>query len=435
LIAVSAVLAVGGVRAPGLALIAVGGLAGVTLMVSRLPFALAVLVASFFFENYLSSGVGLLTPAKVIGLVAISAWLVDWAVGRHRMVVTRELRWALGLLLWVVVAMSAARNEHVAVVTTLRYVSFVSLFFLVLQTVRGRIKDADRLATVAMSAALAASILGLLAFFRGQVDRVSGPLEDPNDFGFLLASTLPLAVYCARRAQTVMGRSAAVISLLAISIAVLLTFSRSALVGVAMAAIWALGTRRVRLRWGVAGLAGLVFAGFAAYLIQPAAVSSAFSRKQHVADTNVSIRLTLWDVAWREFRSLPLTGVGPGNYVSRFEEFGSTPSSDQSTFTTHNAYLNVLAELGGPGFLLFCGFLVSSWRRLRQRPEGDPDTDQLLTALAAGYVVALVGSMFLTEQYYPPLWFFAALGVSMIAVPRTDEPQPVQGNPGAGRGR
>jgi hypothetical protein len=36
-------------------------------------------------------------------------------------------------------------------------------------------------------------------------------------------------------------------------------------------------------------------------------------------------------------------------------------------------------------------------------------------ALAAGFVVAVVGSLFLTEQYYPPLWFLPAIAASLAS--------------------
>jgi O-antigen ligase len=83
--------------------------------------------------------------------------------------------------------------------------------------------------------------------------------------------------------------------------------------------------------------------------------------------------------------------------------------------TTHNAYLNVLAELGIVGTSMFVGFLIVSWRSLRQRFPAQPELDLLMGALAAGFVVALVGSLFMTEQFYPPLWFLAALGALLVS--------------------
>ncbi len=77
------------------------------------------------------------------------------------------------------------------------------------------------------------------------------------------------------------------------------------------------------------------------------------------------------------------------------------------------AYLVILAEQGAVGLALFLGYLALSWADLRRRFPGDKRGDQLQSALAAGFVVACVGALFLTEQYYPPLWFLGAVGASL----------------------
>jgi hypothetical protein len=94
----------------------------------------------------------------------------------------------------------------------------------------------------------------------------------------------------------------------------------------------------------------------------------------------------------------------------------------------------ILAEQGAPGLALFLGYLALSWTDLRRRFPQNQRTDQLQGALAAGFVVAVVGALFLAEQYYPPLWFLPAVAASIAsrrqdAVP--DEPDVTAGNLGA----
>jgi hypothetical protein len=55
-----------------------------------------------------------------------------------------------------------------------------------------------------------------------------------------------------------------------------------------------------------------------------------------------------------------------------------------------------------------------AWSRLRRRFPGDPGVDGLQSALAAGFVVAMVGALFLTEQFYAPLWLLPALGATLV---------------------
>ena len=65
------------------------------------------------------------------------------------------------------------------------------------------------------------------------------------------------------------------------------------------------------------------------------------------------------------------------------------------------------------GLALFLGYLALSWADLRRRFPADERRDQLQAALASGFIVACIGALFLTEQYYPPLWFLPALAACL----------------------
>jgi O-antigen ligase len=401
-------------RAPTLAAAVAIGAAAAVYASTRLLLAVGAMVVSFVFEDYLATlgSVGVLTPTKVIGLLAVAAWVVEWAV-RGRPVRTAPALWAvLGIAVWVLPAAAAARDLERAVLVGSRYVMFAALFFLLLQAVAGDRRRAGLLLDAAVLSAALAAAVGLLQFFGGAVDRARGPLDNPNDFGFVLASTIPLAVVRFRAG----GRGRMVVVGLAAAVTfagVLGTYSRSALAGLAVAAVFAVVTRRLPLRVAALVVAGLAVAGFLAYRANPDVVDQALARKEAVADQNVQTRLGYWQVALDEWGSSPALGVGPGNYETRFAEFGSRYLGDEVQPATHNAYLNVLAELGLPGLGLFLVFLGLSWRTLRRRPADDGSTAVLRAALAASFVVALVGSMFLNEQFYAPLWFASALGAGL----------------------
>jgi O-antigen ligase len=192
--------------------------------------------------------------------------------------------------------------------------------------------------------------------------------------------------------------------------AIIGTFARADIVGLAAAGAWVILSGRLRFRWAIIGLLAVVLTGLAAYEVRPDLIDNSIRLKQNIAQRNVDSRIGLWGVAYDEWASAPIFGVGPGNYEIRFPEFKSP--FRQKIETTHNAYLNILAELGLVGLALFALFLVQAWGSLRQR-SADPEDDWLRTAIAAGFLVALVGALFMTEQFYPPLWFLAALGVAM----------------------
>jgi hypothetical protein len=397
------------------------GLVVLGLFLRRLDLAVAVLAAGFFFNEYLARGAGIITVDKVIGALAVAAWGLDWVVNRRSVLTSRGLWLLLGFLLWVSVSIVMARSDKAAFVTALRYLTFATLYFLVLQTVRGDRRRADVLVTVVVAAAAVASIVGLVAFFSHHVARASGPISDPNDFGFILASSIPLAIYQVRWRATRLAKAGWSTALILILACTLATFSRSALLGLAGAGIWAVAAGRIRFRWLLATLAAAVVVAGAALLLKPQLVQTAFGQKAHVAVANIDVRLGYYRVELKEWENYPITGVGPGNFVYRFYQFA--PATGESlpfpsnvlTISGEEAYLVILAEQGAVGLALFLGYLVISWTDLRRRFPGDQRTDHLQGALAAGFVVACIGALFLAEQYYPPLWFLPALGASMAS--------------------
>ena len=73
-------------RSPWAAVEACAGAAGLVIILRSPALAVCVLVASFYFTNYLNKGVGLLTPDKALGGLALLAWTIQWLTGRRRLV-------------------------------------------------------------------------------------------------------------------------------------------------------------------------------------------------------------------------------------------------------------------------------------------------------------------------------------------------------------
>jgi putative inorganic carbon (HCO3(-)) transporter len=414
--------AVGTVDRTGLVLAGLALAVVLSLILARLDLAVAVLAATFFFNAYVNRGAGILTIDKGIGLLALVAWALDWTVNRRQVLGTRQL-WLLGaFLLWTGLSISTAVNDKAALVTSLRYLTFAILFFLVIQTVRGDRRRADALVSLVVVAAAVASTIGLVGFLDHHVARASGPIQDPNDFGFVLASSVPLAIYQLRWGATARAKTLWSVAFVLIVACTLATFSRDALTGLAVAGVWALVTRRLRLRWLLAVLACVGAVGGVAVLVSPHLIQTAFDEKAHVATQNVDVRFGYYHVEVAEFAHNPITGVGPGNFVYRFYQYapqagqGLPYPSHVLTISGEELYLVILAEQGAPGLVLFLGYLALSWTDLRRRFPLNQRTDQLQGALAAGFVVAVVGALFLTEQYYPPLWFLPAIAASLASV-------------------
>jgi O-antigen ligase len=69
-----------------------------------------------------------------------------------------------------------------------------------------------------------------------------------------------------------------------------------------------------------------------------------------------SNRYDYWRASAEIFADRPLTGSGAGNFIAPYLE---VRRGEKSTIYAHSVWLEALAELGAPGFLLLAGFVVA----------------------------------------------------------------------------
>jgi putative inorganic carbon (hco3(-)) transporter len=417
--------AVGTVMGARFGLYAIAAAVGVVLLLN-FELSILLLTASGFFGTAAANSGGPLGVVKLLGGLALGAWLIDWAVRRRRVVVLPDYLILGLLLLWMVPTSLLAQNRSDAIHTTARYAMFAGLFFLVVQYAHEE-RSMRRFVDTSIAAATIASAVGLGIFISGRAGQASGPLAH-NDFAFVLTSALPMAVWRARRTTARWQAMIAGLGGLLIGLAILGTLSRGALVGLGFGVLWAVSSRRTRLFKRTAGtrpnllnaarrrtvvnaaaVVALVLAVVLGAAVKTGALDRAFSQKSAISAQNIDSRLYYWDIALRELRAYPLTGVGPGNYTDQFTQYGPVYDWTKGVQTTHNTYLNVLAEDGPVGFAFFAVFLYCAWRRMRIRGTPGTASDELQTALAFAFLATLVAASFLTEQYQPPLWTLPAL--------------------------
>jgi hypothetical protein len=300
-----------------------------------------------------------------------------------------------------------------------RYASFAALFIVVSQFV-GDHRVQRRLAWALVISSGIASVIALNRFLSGASTQAKLPYGDPNDLAYILATTVPIAIWLMLRSS----RPARPVLLLTLGLmfgAIVLTFSRGALVGLAAALVWHVATeQRGRLILVAGVIVVAVVSTFLLIQLNPKQLQTGLNAKEKVATTNVNTRLDAWSAAARLASGHPL-GVGPGNFKLYYlKETGRPPGTD-ALVVVHNAYLDVAAELGIGAMLVFLLYLGGSFMRAsvaRARGNGPPG---LATAVRTALVVACVSGFFLSEQYYAPFWLLGALATAMW---REGEPLP-----------
>ena len=229
--------------------------------------------------------------------------------------------------------------------------------------------------------------------------RAAGTFGQPNPFAGYLGLTLPVAVSLFLLSLTSIGRGASPGVRQAVAGTVLYG-GVAAVIGVGLVASWsrggwlgaAAGVAAVVFIQGGAFVKGTALAsagavmlfGPLAYRYIPSSLTDRLADlpaylgtgmwevvQQQVTDSNFSVieRLAHWIAAIRMWEMSPWFGVGPGNYAAVYPQVRLDRWEDPLGHA-HNTYLNVLAENGLIGFMVYLALWagVVIWLiRMRQR--------------------------------------------------------------------
>lgn len=195
-----------------------------------------------------------------------------------------------------------------------------------------------------------------------------------------------------------------------IGAALWLTGSRVALaaVPVTLAAMSVLLLRRAQRRRNVAIaiVLAVAFAAIAAgWLWYP-------TQRNDPAAFSVSTRLELWKAGFRMMATDPLFGVGLGRFYVLSPEYaaGTLQTIWRPHENAHNYFIQVLAELGVPGLILFLTVIASSLAAVLRRATAAGPLWGLAVGLVAFLLTCLTGHSLVVPDAAAPFWL--ALGVA-----------------------
>jgi putative inorganic carbon (hco3(-)) transporter len=409
-------------RDPTGVLLAVGVAVIVLVCALRVDVALLLLVATAPLEGAFAFGAdSQLTIAKLAGALAFGSFFL-FALATHRRLLFDRSH-AIIVLILALALLSTLQAEDVpqGLSTTVRYASFVGLYVVVSQFV-GHHGLQRRIAWVLSLGGTLAGVLMIENFVAERTFQATLTYAQPNDTAFVLATTLPLTFWLLRERFAV--RLAAVLMISVMSAGIVLSFSRGALVGLGAAALVHVLTERRHALLILLGALAAVVATFTFVRANPGQIELGLEKKQSIAQSNVQSRLDAWRGAVELVEERPLLGVGPGNFRNHFYDATGNPPGTEKVVVVHNAYLDVAAELGVLAMLLFLAYVgLILWRAndavgARAGPPG------FAAALRSALIVAAVASLFLSEQYYAPLWLLGGLATALWRETRPPPQEP-----------
>jgi len=239
-------------------------------------------------------------------------------------------------------------------------------------------------------------------------------------WNYIFSNPNDLAAYCILQLAMALGlhaieakgpvRLATRIGLLLVPLLILLTKSRGAFLGFAVFLLFALWGQKRRGR--AIGITLLI--ATAVLAIAPKnTLDRVFALRKIESTGDVAAadaegsaeqRYEIWKVARRIIREHPVTGVGLGAYPMEHNIVSQQPQFKQTAWgrrDTHSTYLNVMAETGFIGFIIFASSYLATFisvdRTRRKLKKVRPHTAHILYAMEVGgagfFVAAIFGSM------------------------------------------
>lgn len=262
--------------------------------------------------------------------------------------------------------------------------------------------------------------------------RAMGTFTDPNEFAAALVPAIVLGLTVCESSRSAFARWSARVLSAWCAFGVLDSGSRGGMLALVVAFFVVLITARGRERVRLTGVLCVVVSVGLAWLVLTPAGGAIMAR---ITDSDSSGRTDLWHVAIRQWQANPVHGVGVGNYpiVSRNYLDASVQRTDlfiRDARVVHSTPLEMLAELGTVGFVLYYGLVLSCiWVAMRAlRAARRLEEDQTLVALGRGIVGALLAiqatTVFLSGQYQELAWILMGAAVAYGAIVRHAAMQP-----------
>jgi O-antigen ligase len=265
--------------------------------------------------------------------------------------------------------------------------------------------------------------------------RIMGTYGDPNFFAQVMVVIIPIALNRLLYEKKPIMKVLAGWSLAASILTVVFTFSRGGFLALCAVVVLILIIRKPPL---VAILCGVLIL----IMLVPFLPASYFERLQTILDylpftgadvrTEVSFRgrMSEYAVGMEMFLDKPILGIGYENYATNYLKYSMQLGLDprRTERSAHSLYLQVLAEEGILGLLMFVFVLYSAFKSLSKGRKlfqkiGLEEYADLDLAFLIGFVGYLTAAMFIHGAYPRNLWLLIGIALSAQQVARNEEMQ------------
>ena len=368
--------------------------------------------------------VGDVTGIKYIGFACLP-YAVLRLVGRRQapsLFGTWQARLFVGLCLLSTLSYFTLGTGKWYVSHWLTYVSLLILFFITLVLV----DTVDRLHWVLLTASASLAVASLYVLRDWQIYhamykdyRPGYVVGDPNYFTVNVLLFLPPTFLIMQKSTSRWERWFCFGCFVVTLFAVMVSASRGGFLGMVAGSLYLILRTKRRLR-------NLAMIGISLAIVIFASPVSPLQRfknpsqgDQQSADTHISLMYG----GVRMMLTHPVFGVGIDNFKRNSRLFVTQSEAavmDNQSRVAHNSYVEIGAEMGIPGLLLFAGLLFCSFTSLGQVARmsqrlGVPVVQEAAVGLQAGLVGSSVAIFFVSGEYQKMFWL--ALFLTMCLPP------------------
>lgn len=255
--------------------------------------------------------------------------------------------------------------------------------------------------------------------------RVGGALGAPNFYAMILIVLVPLALDRFWNAQKWILRLLAAWALTVCTLATIFTFSRGGFLGLCFVLLIMFLRRPPRpatLLVSLVVLMGILQFVPANYTPRLSTIRYLLPASGEDARTDNSFRgrTSEGTVAWQMFMDHPILGVGLSNYNYFYQEYSRPLGLDdrRQERSAHNLYLEIAAETGLIGLMVFGAIIWSAIQGMRRTHQLLVATDRedianMVWAFLVGLSGYLATSLFLHGSFARYLWLLLGIALAL----------------------
>jgi O-antigen ligase len=334
------------------------------------------------------------------------------------------------LILWSFVTLIWSISPIRTVIEGIQLLSFLLIYLL---TKKLSQEGLDKLIKVLFLVTGGIALLGILEYLFISGSRIHATFTNPNPFGIFMAMMFLLSLAMTLRSNS---KGYMIFSILFLSV-VFLSGSRASMGAMAVALIIPFfGINKSELKSSIIRfvfifVSSFVFSQIALYasvyirenVFVDKSLLDSITRSSSFVTSSLKGRLEFWRVAFDLFKNKPILGYGNGTFFSAYYiEYGI---NEWYSRFTHNHYLQMAAESGAVGVVLFFLFLWTSFKGIIHNAK-QSEKPKFFWGMVAGLVAFLlhIGVDFSWNFPAVTMLFFFFLGV----ITRVDVKEPVKLN-------